>query len=116
MNGIRLAIAVTAFFTMSGASGQASEPSRLVRAKLIHSGYSTKNQDYVYGPEGTDQVWAEWTYRSCQGKRGSRTYVRHMLVHALRFPEAGGLYLLTVSPDGEVRGVIPDDPHLKTAC
>ena len=94
-----------ALMLASAGFGQISEPTRVVPARLIHSGYATKNGNLVYGPEGTDQVWAEWIYRSCLKEEVGKKYVFHQLVHSVHFGKPKGIYLLKVGQNGAVQTV-----------
>jgi hypothetical protein len=105
MRIVQCIAAIVALLAGSGAPAHAYGQNRLVFARLVQSGYARRHGVYVLGPEGTDQVWAEWTFWSCRGERGQKTYMQHMLVHSVVFPRPGGIYRLTVSPEGEVESV-----------
>ena len=105
MKKIQFMAAGVALMSASAGFGQTSDQTRDVPARLIHSGYAKKNGNFVYGPEGTDKVWAEWVYRSCIKKEVGKKYIFHQLVHSVRFGKPEGIYLLTVGQNDTVRRV-----------
>ena len=109
-------LALTALVTSSASLGQNHDKRHTVIARLMHGGYVKVDNHYLPGPEGTDQVWAEWSFRSCQSGESSQTYVHRRLVHSVRFPKPGGLFLLGLGPTGDVENLSALPRGAKVVC
>ena len=105
MNRIKFMAACAGLMAASAGLGRISDETRTVPARLIHSGYATLKGRIVNGPEGTDQVWAEWVYRSCIKREAGKKYVFRQLVHSIHFGKPVGIYLLTVGRNDIVQTV-----------
>jgi len=116
MRLIRWALMGMALIIANAASGEISEQNELTPARLIRSGYMMKDGEYVSGPEDSDQVWAEWLYRSCKSGAARRIYVRRLLVHSIKFPRPGGIYLLSMTSTGAVAAAREAHKNEKVPC
>lgn len=103
--------------SVTSSLNDASPPTeRSIIARLIRSGYVRQNGAYLYGPEDSDQVWAEWIYQTCGRERSRQRYTRRLLVHSIRFPRSGRLYSLSLSQNGEIQDVTAISSSESSVC
>src|SRR4051812_15151835 len=76
------------------AAAQLPPQQKVIRARLVRSGYPVHDRQYVFAGDGTDRVFYELAYQSCEPP--AREYRTFILLHSGRIRMSRKVYLLTL--------------------